>query len=124
MRRLNSRKLRNQSTKLKKIYTIPEKTTIKKKSILQNSCPLKGLFSYKKKSNTLHFPNTVQFQPSKQDENLYKISSKSIKLSSKCNLLKMKENQIRYDEDKSVALPKIETPISNIMSKLSIILLQ
>lgn len=124
MKRLNCGKLRNQSTK----YTISGKTnspSIKKKNILQNifenSCPLKKL-SCKKKSDTLLFPNTV-LPPSKEDENLHKISSKSIKLSRKCNLSQMKKSQIKY-EDKSVVLPKIETPISNIMSKSSIISLE
>lgn len=124
MKRLNCGKLRNQSTK----YTISGKTnspSIKKKSILQNifenSCPLKKL-SCKKKSNALHFPNT-ELPPSKKDENLHKISSKSIKLSRKCNLSQIKKNQTKY-EDKSVVLPKIETPISNIMNKSSIISLE
>ncbi|XP_050448748.1 uncharacterized protein LOC126850110 isoform X1 [Cataglyphis hispanica] len=116
-------KLRNQSTK----YTTYRKTNsenIKKKSILQNSCPLKKLFC-KKKNNMLHFPNTmlVQFQLSKK-KNLHKTSSKSIKLSRKYNLSQIRENQLRY-EDKSVVLPKMEASISNIkISKSSVISLQ
>lgn len=124
MKRLNCGKLRNQSTK----YTISGKTnspSIKKKNILQNifenSCPSKKL-SCKKKSNILYFPNTM-ILPSKKDENLHKISSKSIKLSRKCNLPQIKKDQIKC-EDKSVVLPKTETPINNIMSKSSIISLE
>ncbi|XP_070163260.1 putative leucine-rich repeat-containing protein DDB_G0290503 [Polyergus mexicanus] len=125
VKRLNYWKLRNQSTK----YTISEKTNsqnIKKKNISQNSCPSRTL-SCKKKSNTLHFPNTMQFQPTKKDENLHKTSSKSIKLSRKCDLSQIRENQLRY-KDKSVVMPKMEIPINNIsnikISKPSIISLQ
>lgn len=52
-----------------------------------------------------------------------RISSKSIKLSRKGDLLRRKGNRIKYD-DESVASPRTETPINNIMNKPSIISLQ
>ncbi|KYQ53285.1 Cytokine receptor-like factor 3 [Trachymyrmex zeteki] len=107
-------KPKNQSTK----YTIFGKTdspSIKKTSTSQNSYPSKRS-SRKKKYNALQFPNTVlaQPEPSTNDKDLYKASSRSIKLSRKCDLSQIKESQTKH-EAMVALLPKI--PISNIMDK-------
>lgn len=71
--------------------------------------PLKEL-SNKKRNNTSYFPNIV-FESLTSNKDLHKASSKSIKLSRKCNLSQMKESQLKY-EDKFALVPRIETSMS------------
>lgn len=115
VKRTSRREAKNQNTK----YTTFRKTELpssKKTSISQNSYPSKRL-SRKERNNALRFPNTVltQSEPSTDDKNLRKASSRSIKLSRKCDLSQMKENQ--KHEDISALLPKTDTPISSVMNK-------
>lgn len=116
VKRTGRRESKNQSTK----YTIfgkIESPGSKKTSISQNSYPSKRL-SRKERSNALRFPNTVltQSEPLTDDKNLRKASSRSIKLSRKCNLSQMKESQAKH-EDISALLPKIDTPSNSAMNK-------
>lgn len=113
-------KSKNQNTK----YTVSGKTdsiSIKKIDVLQNSCPSETL-SFRKNNNMhiLHFPNTTPVQSLVNNKELHKTSSKSIELSRKYNLSQMKESQIK-DEDKFAVIPKIEMPISDIISKSQIV---
>lgn len=55
-------------------------------------------------------------KPSTDDKHLHKTSSRSIKLSRKCDLSQIKKSQIKHDDVFSL-LPKIEAPISTVMSK-------
>ncbi|KYN13070.1 Cytokine receptor-like factor 3 [Trachymyrmex cornetzi] len=115
VRRIGHWKPKNQSTK----YIIFGKTDspiIKKTSTSQNSYPSKR-FSRKKKYNALQFPNAVLVQPeSLTNKDLHKASSRSIKLSRKCDLSQIEERQIKH-EAMFTLLPKIETPINNVMGK-------
>ncbi|XP_025074958.1 uncharacterized protein LOC105430647 [Pogonomyrmex barbatus] len=102
VKKLGRWKCKNQSTK----YT--------------TSCSSKRL-SRKKKDNMLCFPNTTftQFESSANDQDLHKASSRSIELSRKCDLSRMKENQIKR-RNMIAVLPKIEAPISSVMSKSAV----
>ncbi|XP_011054476.1 PREDICTED: uncharacterized protein LOC105146116 isoform X2 [Acromyrmex echinatior] len=108
-------KSKNQNTK----YTIFEKTdspNIKKTSASQNSYPCKRS-SRKKKYDALQFPNTVLPQPeSLINKDLHKASSRSIKLSRKCDLSQIKERQTKH-KAMFTLLPKIETSINNVIGK-------
>lgn len=120
MKEIKQWKLRNQTTK----YTISGKTnssTIKKANVLQNLYPLKKQ-SYREKSNTLHFPNTMlgRLEPLAKDKDMHKASSSSIQLSRKYNMSQMKRSQMK-DEDKLIVVPKIEAPISDVKIKPQII---
>lgn len=113
---MNCWKSKNQSTK----YTISGKTnssSIKKINISRN--PSKKLF-HENRNSTLHFPNTMfeQFASLTSNKDLCKTSSKSIKLSRKCNLSQIKEDRIK-DEDKFALVPRIKTTIS--MSKSPVV---
>ncbi|KYM86041.1 Cytokine receptor-like factor 3 [Atta colombica] len=114
VQRIGHWKSKNQSTK----YTIFGKTdsaNIKKTSASQNSYPSKRS-SRKKKYNILQFPNTVLAQPeSSTNEDLHKASSRSIKLSRKCDLSQI-ERQTKH-KAMFTLLPKMETSISNVMGK-------
>ncbi|KAL6259728.1 hypothetical protein P5V15_009641 [Pogonomyrmex californicus] len=102
VKKLSRWKCKNQSTK----YT--------------TSCSSKRL-SRKRKDNMLCFPNTTftQFESSANDQDLHKASSRSIELSRKCDLSRVKENQIKR-RDMIAVLPKIEAPISSVMSKSAV----
>ncbi|KAL0099114.1 hypothetical protein PUN28_020276 [Cardiocondyla obscurior] len=108
-------KAKNQSTK----YTILENTSpnIEKTSTSQNMRTSKEL-SLKEKNNRVRFLNTVLVQSGLVTDNkdLRKISSRSIKLSRKCNLPQMKESQTKH-ENISPPLPKIETLVSSVANK-------
>ncbi|KAG5310789.1 CRLF3 factor, partial [Acromyrmex insinuator] len=108
-------KSKNQNTK----YTIFGKTdspNIKKTSASQNSYPSKRS-SRKKKYDALQFPNTVLPQPeSLVNKDLHKASSRSIKLSRKCDLSQIKERQTKH-KAMFTLLPKIETSINNVIGK-------
>lgn len=117
MKQVGRCKGKNQSTK----HTVLGKTesrNTKKTSISQSSYPSKRS-SRKKRNNASHFPNAVlaQSEPSTANKNLHKASSRSIKLSRKGDLqTQIKESQIKH-EDVFSFLPKIETPINNVMNK-------
>jgi len=108
-------KAKNQNTR----YTTFGKTdspSIEKTGTSQNSYSSKRL-SRKERNNALRFPNTVPAQTeSLTDKDLRKASSRSIKLSKKCDLSQMKESQMKY-EDTLALLPKTETPISSTVNK-------
>lgn len=119
MKKAKQQKLRNENTK----YTISGRTdssTIKKTNILQNLCPLKEQ-SCKKKNNTLHFPNTMSNQLGSltKDKKLHKTSSRSIQLSRKYDMSRSKD-QMKVGNELAI-VPKVESPISNITSKLQIV---
>lgn len=89
---------------------------IKQTSISQNTYPSKRL-SRRKRNNALQFPNTVllQSEPLTDGKDLHKASSRSIKLSRKCDLLQMKESQTKH-KDTFALSPKI-VAISSVMNK-------
>ncbi|XP_036150996.1 uncharacterized protein LOC105834845 [Monomorium pharaonis] len=116
VKRIGHWKSKNQSTR----YTIFEKTdssSIKKTSISQNSRTPKRL-SHREKISALQFPNRVPALQSElltDNKDLRKASSRSIKLSRKCNLSQMKKSQMKQ-EDILALLPKIEA-ISSVIRK-------
>lgn len=120
MKRVKRRKAKNRSTK----RTVSGKTDFarsKKTSVLQNLFSSKNL-SCKEKDNALRFPNTTltHIEPPANDKELRRASSKSIRLSRKCDLLQMRQGRIE-DEDKYAIMPKVEMPINDIVSKPQIV---
>lgn len=129
MKRIRHRKPKIQDTKYKYITGETDFASIQKTGSSQNAYPF-NMFSYKKKHNSLCFPNTIFIQSKLLNVNnrnlrqskikhMHKISSKSIELSRKYNLLQRKDD-VKH-EDKFAIMPKAAMPTSYIISKSQII---